>query len=50
MLRGYGALNKVFDAVSGVALSAKNSENGIEISVPTFEYMAVIVVEFSSSK
>jgi hypothetical protein len=44
-LHGYGTPKKVFDAVSGLSLCAKSMEDRIEISVPSFEYMSVIVAE-----
>jgi hypothetical protein len=44
-VRGFGTPKKVLDAVSGQELQAKQTPDGIEIAVPDFEYMAVLVVE-----
>jgi len=45
VLRGHGTPKRVFDAVSGQELEAKKTADGVEMAVPDFEYMAVLVAE-----
>lgn len=44
-IRGYGGPKRIFDAVSGRELAAQRRADGVEMAVPDFEYMAVLVVE-----
>ena len=45
-IRGRGAPKRVFDAFSGKALVAEARPDGVEIAVPEFDHMAVLVAEF----
>jgi hypothetical protein len=45
VIRGYGTPKRIFDAVTGRELSGRRTADGLEIAVPDFEYMAVVVAE-----
>ena len=45
-IRGRGAPKRVFNAVSGKALVAEARPDAVEIAVPEFHHMAVLVAEF----
>ena len=45
LLQRHSQPAKVFDAVSGKRLNAKLSPDGLQIAVPDFEYLSLVVVE-----
>ena len=46
VVRGRGVPREVFDAVSGKTLSVRRARGSVEIAVPDFEHMAVVVVRY----
>jgi hypothetical protein len=48
ILRSQRAPRVILEAVSGVELSAKQTDRGLEVAVPTFDAWAVVVAEWGT--